>query len=243
MKDSKIHNGFQFTKQTLLFVFIISCNGLFGQDSSPKESEGDMFSIDLIYGQHLLKNNFNSEFNSFHNYAFVKPIQSIGVSLSGAYTRGNRHDYAVHYSYSQIIPQRVVVNDSVSGSINGFILGLNMFGKDLLPKSKFANCIVSVGFNTGRFRLSGNEYKQQKNPFFSPTISVQPKIRIGPVVLSVRGDYSFDLSKKNWRSVNFTTKNVGLNMSHLKQTGGIIYFSIGFVPGKNIGYVWDYTKG
>jgi len=103
-----------------------------------------------------------------------------------------------------------------------------MFGKDLLPKSNIANCIVSFGFNTGRFRISGNDYKQQKNPFFSPTISIQPKIRIGPIVLSIRGDYGFDISKSNWRSVNFTNKNNGIYLSPLKQTGGIIYFSIGW---------------
>lgn len=188
-----------------------------------------MFSVDVIYGHYLLKNSFNSNFNSQNDFSFSNPIQTLGVSLSGAYTREHRHDYAIHFSYSQVIPQQILVNDSIKSKINGFVLGVNMFGIDLLPKSKIANCIVSLGFNTGRFRISGNEFKQQKNPFFSPTLSIQPKIRIGPIVLSVRGDYGFDISKSNWRSVNFTSKNIGINLNPLKQTGGIIYFSIGWV--------------
>ena len=229
-------------KHILSLIYITTFTISFGQDSTSIESEGDMFSVDVIYGHYLLRNSFNSKFNSQNDFSFSNPIQTLGFSLSGAYTREQRHEYAVHYSYSQIIPQQIVLIDSINSIINGFVLGINMFGKDLFPKSNIANCIVSFGFNTGRFRISGNEYKQQKNPFFSPTLSIQPKIRIGPIVLSIRGDYGIDISKSNWRSVNFTNKNIGINLSPFKQTGGIIYFSIGWVPGRDIGYVLDLSK-
>lgn len=229
-------------KEIFALVFLTSINFSYSQDSTATVNDADMFSIDIIYGNYLFRNNFDDQFNTIENLSLGSPVQTIGLSLSGAYTRYKKHLYAVHYSYSQIIPQRIVINDSISSKINGFILSVNMLGIDLLPKSKIANCIVSFGFNTGRFRISGNEYIQQKNPFFSPTLSLQPKIRVGPIVFSIRGDYGFDISKKGWRSVNFTNKTNGINLNPFKQTGGILYFSIGWVPNRGIGYVLNLSK-
>jgi hypothetical protein len=217
-------------KYILLLILINFLTFCFSQDTTSIKTEGDMFTLDIIYGHLLLKNSFNSKFNSQTDFKFSNPIQTIGVSVSGAYTRTHRHDYAAHYSYSQVIPQQILLNDTLNCKINGFVLSVNLFGIDLLPKSKIANCIVGFGFNTGRFRISNNEYISQKNPFFSPTVFFQPKILIGPIVLSVRADYGFDISKSSWRSVQFTNKNNGMNLNPLKQTGGIIYFSIGWVP-------------
>lgn len=211
----------------LIFGYFIS----YGQDSTEVEYRDDIFSLDIIYGHYLLKNNFNSKINSQNNFSFSNPIQTLGISFSGAYKRGERHDYAIHLSYSQVIPQQIIINDAIKSEINGFIFGLNMLGKDLLPRSKNANCIVGFGFNSGRLRVSSEGYKQQKNPFFSPTLSIQPKINIGPIALSIRYDYSFDISKSNWRSVNFTNKSNVLNLTPLKQTGGIIYLSMGWFIG------------
>lgn len=229
-------------KYILTVIFGLLLTASFSQDSTATDRESDMFSIDVLYGHCLLKNDFNQQFNSQQHVSFSSPIQTVGIGLSGAYVRNHRHDVGLHYSYSQVVPQKIIIHDSIGGKINGFILSIDLFGRDLLPKSKIANCILSFGFNTGRFRISTNDYKQQKNPFFSPTLSLQPKLWIGSVVLSIRADYGFDLSKSGWRSVNFSNKTTPLQLNALKQTGAIFYFSIGWVPGEKIGYVLDLTK-
>ena len=209
-------------------TFIVIFTYSFSQDSISSQKEADMFSCDILYGQCIFKDDFYAQFNTKQHYSFTHPIQTIGISLSGAYVRDKRHDYAVHYSYSQLLPQQITLFDTLNSHINGFIFSVNMLGKDLLPKSKNANCIIGLGFNTGRFRISGNDYKQQKNPFFSPTISLQPKLKLGSIVLSLRGDLSYDISKGNWRSLNFSTKTQRFDLKPFKQTGLMLYFSIGW---------------
>jgi len=218
-------------KRTLALLFIVFTTHSFSQDSISTSTESDLVSVDLMYGQCLVKTNWNNQLNTTSQYSFTHPIQTLGIGISVGYMRNQRHDYAIQFSYAQVVPQQITLFDTLSSNINGFILSVNLFGRDLTPRSKIISCVVGFGFNTGRFRISGNEYKQQKNPFFSPALFIQPKLMLGPIALSLGANYSYDVSKGNWRSLNFTTKTKRFDLEPFKQTGLMLYFSIGWMLG------------
>lgn len=186
-------------------------------------------SYDILYGTKLFKNNFYNQVNTLNKYSYSSPVQLIGIGYSGCFevTRGS-YNYVGHISYEQVIPQQLIINNTIKCNLNGFILSVSVLGWDFFPKSKNFHVLFTGGFNTGRLRLGGNELVRQKNPFFSPMISLQPKIAIGKIILSIRGDYEWDVSRKNWRRTLFANKNK-INLDTYKQTGASIFFCFGFV--------------
>lgn len=186
-------------------------------------------SFDILYGTKLFKSNFYNQVNTLINYSYSSPVQLVGIGYSGGFnvTRG-QFDFVGHVSYKQVIPHRLAINDTIKCNINGFVFSACVFGWDFFSKSKIFHLLFSGGFNTGRLRLGGNEWARQKNPFFSPKISLQPKIAIGKIILSVRADYEWDVSSKNWRRTHFATKDK-INLDPLKETGATVFFCFGFV--------------
>jgi len=187
-------------------------------------------SFDILYGAKLFNNNFYNQFNTINNYSYNSPVQMIGIGYSGgfAFTRSSWLDFDGHLSYAQIVPHQLTINDSIKCNINGFVFSASLFGWDFFPKSKYFHLLFSGGFNTGRLRLGGNEWVRQKNPFFSPKLSLQPKIVIGKIILSVRADYEWDISSKNWRRTVFATKDK-INLDSFKMDGTTVFFCFGFV--------------
>lgn len=189
---------------------------------------GDIATLDILYGTYFYNQDFNKQLNTFNHSKVLKPLQTFGLSLSVIYSQGNRYDFGVHSSYSQIIPQKINVNDTIEGIINGFNFSYSIYGINLTPKSKFSSIILGVGINTGRLRIKSDIYKSQKNPFFAPVLSFNPKFYLGKIVLGFRTEYQFDVSKKGWRSVNFTNREKSFPVLKFNQSGLITYFSIGW---------------
>ena len=203
---------------------------IYGQNDkdSTYNDEGDIVSLDLLYGTLLLRQGFNDQVNTLKRFEFFEPIQSIGISLNVAYVREGEHNYGIHVSYSQIIPQKIQVNDTINGKINGFNFSWNFYGLDLTPKSKYSSIILGAGFNTGRLRIKSDSLRSQKNPFFAPAIFFNPRLFIGHFSFGFRADYQFDISKTGWRSVNLSNKTNTFSPLNLKQTGLITYLSLGW---------------
>lgn len=194
------------------------------------QSKKEFYSNDLIYGNVFLKQNFNNQLNTIQNHQFFKSLQTIGFSSLGNYLLNKKTSLTGPITYSQIIPLNVNLSNGQSGRINGFILGLNILGKNLLPNSNSFNIIASIGVNTGRIRISGDDFTTQKNPFFCPTITIQPRIKIKKMVLALRAEYSFDLSSSLWRSLNITKSKGAITLPNYSQTGLNLYFLIGKIP-------------
>lgn len=190
--------------------------------------ENDLFSIDLLYGTLFCQENFNSQINTLHSFEALKPIQTIGASLTAAYVRGGTHIYGFHISYVQIIPQKIAINDSFNGAINGFNLSCNLLSIDLTPKSQCSSIMIGYGFNTGRLRITSDSYRSQKNPFFAPALFFNPRFFLGHIAVGLRAEYQFDISKKGWRSVNISNKVNTFSPSSLKQSGLLTHFTIGW---------------
>ncbi len=193
------------------------------------QSNNGFNSTDIIYGNVFLEKNFNNQLNTLQNHQLLKPLQTIGISSAGNLKFNRKKESDVYVTYSQIIPQDIDLTSGMHGKINGFIFGFPIISKKLFPKSHNFNMFTYFGINTGRIRISGDNFTSQKNPFFCPTISIQPRIRIKKTVLSFRAEYSVDVSNKLWRSLHFTKQKGDISLPNFSQSGLNLYVTFGRV--------------
>lgn len=183
-------------------------------------------SFDLIYGVKTYQFDLDKQFSTFDHFSFKLPVQLAGIGYSGALTVNREYTMYGQLSYCQVMPQPVRINDSLSGQVTGFIFSGYFWGKNL-DLNRF-NTFISLGFNTGRLRFYENELLRQKNPFFSPKISVQPRIAIGNhLVISVRADYEYDISKPGWRRT-LLAGGPKTHINGLRQSGLTLLFCLGW---------------
>ena len=209
------------TRLSILFICI--CFFLNAQ----KRKNTSLNSFDIYYGYHTNTQNFYNQLNTTDKLQFNTPIRTIGIGTSGNYVLNRDGHFQGHTTYSQVIPQKITVQDSLIGSLTGFIVGL-AYGGGFTNKSRTLTLGYYIGANTGRLRIYGNEFLRQKNPFFSPKIGIQPKLRIGAVSITAIVEYAYDLSKPGWRKTNFANDQK-VNMSGLRQTGINAQLGMGYI--------------
>jgi hypothetical protein len=188
--------------------------------------------VSLLYGGKNYTENFYNQFNTLQHTTLFNPVQVIGIGVCTPpdhfkTKKGKLARYVQHLSYSQVIPQEIRALDTVSARLTGFVFSASI-GLDLLGNSKHFNLMVSGGFNTGRLRMYQNELLRQKNPFFSPKISVEPGVRFGKVILSLKVEYEYDISSGNWRRTFFANKDKA-NLNSFQQSGLTTLISVGYV--------------
>src|SRR5690554_8135183 len=101
----------------LLLITLLNLNSIsncYGQEASDsvEHSIGDILIASIHYGTYFYKQDFNDQLNNFDQSKIFNSIQTIGVSLSGIYSNGDKHSYAIHFSYAQVISQKINVNDT-----------------------------------------------------------------------------------------------------------------------------------
>lgn len=207
-----------------IIVLIITTSIAYGQRDSTRNS------FNIIYGQKYLSNKtFDGRINSLENINFGAPLTYIGFGTSGNIPINRRKLKRFGQgNYTQIIPQKILVNDTTSANITGFNFGFTFLGVDAFPEQKNFDIFISLGANTGRLRIYGNSYVNQKNPYFSPKISLTPRVIIRNICLQIQIDYEVDISKKNWRRTNFSD-SPKINLPQTSNTGVTILTSIGYV--------------
>ena len=145
---------------------------------------------------------------------------------NGWLTIGARGHINGNLYYSQIIPQTILINNTNKCNVTGFNVGAS-FGRDLFGKTEKFDLMINFGFNSGRLRLYENELTRQKNPFFAPKIGLQPRVKMGKLVISLTIEYDYDISKSTWRKTFFANSNK-INIDKLKQTGLTTFIGIGY---------------
>lgn len=213
--------------KTLLFIISL-CTLSIGYSQKDRDSTRKGSSLDLMYGIYTYNQNINNQTNSFKKFEFGKPIQAIGISFTSTFLLWRLHNTGFHLSYSQVVAQKIAINDTLNGKVNGFNFSCNIIGYDLTPKSHVVSLVVGGGFNTGRLRITSENLRSQKNPFFAPTLFFNPRFFVGPVVIALRFEYQFDVSKKGWRSVNVSKELDGFLLNNFSHTGLLTYFSVGW---------------
>ncbi len=183
-------------------------------------------SFDLIMMTKALNNNdFSTDLKEISSMKISQPLNYVGISSTSyfainTFTRAF-YGFIGYVEYLHVIPQRITIQDSIEGKINGFNVGITLAGIDLIKKERF-DLITSVGFNTGRVWINGADDIKQKNPYFAPMVVVVPRVCIGRISLQLRCAYDFDITIKNWKRKGFSDAALleldkfsyrGLNMS------------------------------
>lgn len=183
-------------------------------------------SFDVYYGYRSFSGNFYNQFSKITKPDLSLPLQVVGVGVSGRFivTRGS--NFNGHFTYSKVIPQRIKVQDTLSGKVGGFFVSFG-YGTSLIRVPRVFDLDVYTGFNTGRIKITGNELLQQKNPFFSPKIGLQTKLTLCNIAISLRGEYEYDISKVNWRRTLVANENK-VNLAGFRQTGITALLGIGY---------------
>lgn len=148
----------------------------------------------------------NSEFESLYNKTISNKLLSAGISLKETFNFNRRIVMEGHVTYQYMLPQKKTISDSLDFRLQGYHLGFDS-GKDLFPKSRIFDVIISLGFNTGRLKMQRKDlsiaknYLEYRNPFFSPKIVIEPRgIFMKKISVFIRAEYLFDISKANWHN-------------------------------------------
>lgn len=211
-------------KNIILFIVLtLSTSIVFGQK---KSSQDVIASLEIGYGYKTYNQTFQNNFNTLGDFKFNKPLQTIGLMLSGRFTYGASGHFTGHFSYNQNIPQPIVINDTNKCQVTGFNFGFGI-GRDIFAKMENFDLILCGGINTGRLRLFNNEITRQKNPYFSPKISLQPRVKIKNISISLTVEYDYDVSKPTWRKTFFSNTDK-TSIDRLNQTGLTTIVGIGY---------------
>ena len=171
----------------------------------------------------------NKELDKKYKKTIDNKLSAVGISLKETFNFNRHIVFEGHITYQYLLPKQSVFSDSLNFKLKGYHIGLDM-GKDLFPKVRFFDLVVSVGFNTGRLKMLRKDLLiakndlEYRNPFFSPKIVIEPKfIIIKKITIFVRGEYLFDVSKANWHLKDWRLPAMG----DTKSTGLIIQGGIG----------------
>jgi hypothetical protein len=226
----------------LLFAF--PCQAKYEDDSIDVISEDTILppykesihntitAYEFYYSSKVFNNQFYNSFNQIDHINFQLPLNEIGIGLSGRICVGsmssydNQNCFDGQFSYKAIIPVKLTINDTLISTISGSTISINC-GKDLYFSSSNFDLIISGGLDFGRIVLTNSAYKTQKNPFFSPTVSITPRVKIKHFVMSLKIDCWNDISKASWRPtlISRLSKENSYSINNFRQSG--IRFSIG----------------
>ncbi|MBL7890184.1 MAG: hypothetical protein JNL24_11555 [Bacteroidia bacterium] len=184
-------------------------------------------SIDLAYGYKIVQQNFQDNLNYVGNFSFASPLQFIGIGATDHTLISRSSEAETQLYYCQIIPRKILTRDSLDAYISGGMFSLG-FGIDLFKKSKLFDMFIFGGFNMGRLRLYGENMIKQKNFYFSPKLSLQPKVKIGPIAFSIRLDYEYDVSNPNWKKMYFSSAPA-VFADKFRQSGFSAFVCLGYV--------------
>jgi len=199
----------------------------YGQDYIPPARQNA--SIDLIYGQKFYKNDFYKTLSNQNNISFGGNPSCVGLLFAGAIPYEKQKPKFRNFAGTciKILPFEFVLNDTIKGKVSGFNLGFTLIGYDCFPKSRALDLILIVGANTGRLKLYDNNLIRSHNPYFSPKITVFPRISIKRFTISLLAEYEQDISKAGWKKMRFG-KAGSVNVDGFDQTGYSFYFGIGY---------------
>ncbi len=107
-------------------------------------------------------------------------------------------------------------------------MGIPLVSYGLIKRNPNFKLVLALGFNTGRIKLSGNEFVSQKNAFFSPKIELKPHFRISRFFLSFIFEYEYDISKSAWKKLG-SGPSEQINLNALSSTGVSAFVNIGYL--------------
>lgn len=199
------------------------------KEKPPAPKFYNQVTFDLYYGNRVYINNFYNQLNTVERSSLSMPPSVIGVGLSGNnHPVSLRRKYSSFINYYKVIPATAIIEDSLKTTISGFIIG-GAAGVAFSNLKKTLNLNIYLGFNTGRTTLINNEYISQKNPFFSPKTSIQPKVIIRRFAISLIAEAEYDVSGSAWKAKR-RNKKAAHPLTPFNQTCYTGIISVGYRP-------------
>jgi len=193
--------------------------------------------FDIVYGNNLYQRNFGSQLNTINQYRFGRPIQYMGISCSGMVKTDRGHDLSGNFIWAKHLPQVFQINDSVNGKLTGFTIGLTA-GKDLFPKAKAFDFILSGGLNLGKMKLIQEQFHyleytnnnlHLKNMLICPKVSLMTKVYLGKYCISLNAEYMYDISSTSWNEKLLALgKPRSVEVAGFRQTGYSLSLHLGW---------------
>ena len=144
---------------------------------------------------------FGKKYSTFSDFKVSSPLQYVGIGAS--YSAATWIiNLTGNFQFCVYLPQRINLPDSSTAKSTGFNVGFTFLGIDLLKNTKNIDLQANFGFDAGQLLISGAGINQ-RNKYFAPKLSLQPKIRIGRIALSVCAEYGYDITKDKWRKTLF----------------------------------------
>jgi hypothetical protein len=202
---------------------------LFGQNSIAQDRPLHfMESMTISYEQKYFQNDFQSQLKSIYGRIpeFKKPCQYISVGYLGELETARGYDHTGFFTFNFLLPQPILVNDSVKQKIKGFHLTFTLAGLSLVATDHFGMMICG-GAKAGRVKLKDEQGVKMKNELVSPFAALYFKGTISIISIFAGAQYEYDVSstrwKKTWFSKSSATSIPGFRQSGITLTAGISY--------------------
>ncbi|MBC7865467.1 MAG: hypothetical protein IAF38_21005 [Bacteroidia bacterium] len=211
----------------LFLLFILFLLKGFSQEEFSEEAYLSCNSYDVLYGTNVYTSNFYNQLNTVQKSTIFRPLQIVGIGCSFTNVYVNDYNYSGHIFFSQILPARIKIQDTLDCGITGNLFSMSAKGIDIFKNNENFDLVLSVGANVGRIRLFQNNFVRMKNPFFSPMVSIQPKLGLGPITLSFLCTFAYDISNPNWKKTIVNGRDLAKPYK-FRQTCFTLLFSIGW---------------
>jgi len=209
------------THRTLIIILLLNTT-LLAQNNS---------SVDVFYGYKTFLSSFNDQLNTVNKFNFNSPVSTIGLALPNGMYLNTQFLSKVYLeldmklSYNQIIPKTIHIQDSLPCSLNGFFASA-AFGVDIFRKSKRFDLMVFLGFDVGGIKIYNKDFINQTNPFFSPKMGLQPKIKLSKLLVTLSLEYGQDVSNYSWKKKN--SQNDNISLKNFNQSGFVTSLGLGY---------------
>lgn len=202
-----------------LFIFFILCTKIHGQS--------ELFPIDpaieVTTGYRLIQNDFYGQLNSLSSFNTGRPMLLVGIAISDHFDLGAGSAFR-KISFNQILPQNIIINDTVNTEIRGFTFGIGA-GKKLFRKSKKFHLYLGLGANAGRIKLYKKNYINKLIPIITPKLILKPTFFFSRFYIDLNIEYDYDFINSNWKNIGENKyNNISLrkiNYTSLTTTIGI----------------------
>ncbi len=183
-------------------------------------------SFDLYFGYLAYQDDFYRQLNTGENLNFNLPPQVVGIGISG-------YEWAIgptYFSYQidaqKYLPQFIAIHDTIQATYSGARFGMGL-GKRF--RSANGNLSISgyLGFNSGRSTLKNKDFVSVQKPFFCPKISIQPKVIVKNVALSLTITAQGDVTNLKWIP-SYINGKTNVPLANMSQTGISAVLGIGY---------------
>lgn len=222
--------------KSLLFLFIIFSSFGFSQvqtikiekEKPPvvKSPRTGTHSLDLYFGYLAYQDDFYRQLNTGENLNFNLPPQVVGFGISG-------YEWAIgptYFSYQidaqKYLPQFITIHDTMQAVYSGARFGMGL-GKRFSSANGNLSISGYLGFNSGRSTLKNKDFTSVQKPFFCPKISIQPKIILKNVALSLTITAQGDVTNLKWIP-NYVNGKTPVPLANMSQTGISAVLGIGY---------------